>query len=298
MDEQRARTGLIGLGRMGSAIAARLATFSLAPLAWDISETARERAHDAGIALAGGPRAVADQSDIILISITEDNGVQDLFTGPGGFLEADIKGRLFIEMSTLRPATVRTLASVLRLRGAAIIDAPVLGSVPAVHEGKLVALSGGELKDIERARPVLEKLARSIAYLGPAGSGHAMKLAVNLIMANYLQSIGEALALGEAHGLARDQMLDVIANSALSNNILANKLPMLRGGKKSMTLDIKTLRKDAQSALASGLAAGISMPATAGSLDALAAANAAGWGERDIGEIVAFVAEEMAQRFK
>lgn len=297
MQELSIRTGLIGLGRMGSAIAARLASFNLAPIAWDISEAARERAGDAGVTIAQNARRVAEQSEIILISISEDQGVRHLFTGSAGFLDADIKGKLFVEMSTLRPETMRSLAPVLRLRGAAIIDMPVLGSIPAVREGRLVGLAGGDPKDIERARPLLEKLTRSIAVMGPTGSGHAMKLAVNLIMANYLQSIGEALALGGAHGLANDQMLDVIANSALSNAILAGKLEMLRGGETSMTLDIRTLRKDAQSALAAGTGAGLAMPATAGTLDALAAASAAGWGERDIGEIIAFMRQEMGQRF-
>jgi len=298
MTEMRMRTGLIGLGKMGNAIALRLAQAGLAPLAWDSSETARERALDAGIALAANPRAVADQSEMVIISITADSGVRDLFTGPGGFLEGEVKGKLFVEMSTLRPETVRTLAPLLRLRGAAILDMPVLGSIPAVREGRLVGLAGGDVKDLERARPVMEQLTRSITYMGPSGSGHAMKLAVNLIMANYLQSVGEAMALGEAHGLARDLMLDVIANSALSNAILAGKLEMLRGGEKSMTLDIRTLRKDAQSALAAGTGAGLAMPATAGALDALAAANAAGWGARDIGELVEFMLSEMGQKGK
>lgn len=297
MQELSIRTGLIGLGRMGSAIAERLAAFRLGPAAWDISVAARDRAGEAGVTIAHDARRVAEQSEIILISINEDQGVRDLFTSSAGFLDADIKGKLFVEMSTLRPETVRALAPVLRLRGASIIDMPVLGSIPAVREGRLVGLAGGEPKDIERARPLLEKLTRSIAIMGPTGSGHAMKLAVNLVMANYIQSIGEALALGGAYGLAHDQMLDVIANSALSNAILAGKLEMLRGGEKSMSLDIRTLRKDAQSALAAGTGAGLAMPATAGTLDALAAASAAGWGERDIGEIIAFMRQEMGQRF-
>ncbi len=291
------KIGLIGLGRMGQAMTARLTTFDLAPVTWDISESARRLAAANGVKVLASARAVAEQADIIITSITEDVGVRGLFTGPAGFLEADVKGRLFIEMSTLRPQTVRSLAGMLHARGAAIIDSPVLGSIPTVLEGKLLSLAGGQAEDLERARPVLEKLTRAIVHLGPAGAGHTMKLAVNLLMANYLQALAEGLTMGLENGLKLDQMLDVFASSPLANGILNNKLPRLRGGPVAMTLDMKTLRKDAQSALATGAAAGVSMPATAGALDALAAANAAGWGDRDIGEIVNFMRDEMVQRF-
>jgi 3-hydroxyisobutyrate dehydrogenase-like beta-hydroxyacid dehydrogenase len=290
------QVGLVGLGRMGTAMAARLKTFGIEPSAWDISQDARFRAGDAGLHVAANPRAVAEASDIVITTITEDNGVRGLFTGPSGFLEGDVKGKLFIEMSTLRPETVRSLSGVLGMRGAAIVDSPVLGSIPTVLEGKLLSLAGGDAKDIERARPVLEKLTRAIVHLGSVGAGHTMKLAVNLVMANYLQSLAEALAMGAENGLQLDQMLDVFANSPLANGILANKLPRLRGGPETMTLDLKTLRKDVQSALATGSTSGVSMPATAGALDALASANALGWGEHDISEIVAFMRDHMVQR--
>lgn len=292
------QVGIVGLGRMGHAIAGRLTGLGLSPLGWDISEQARNAAEDAGFSLAATARAVAERSDVIITSVTEDQGVKALFTGPAGFLETDVKGKLFIEMSTLRPDTVRSLATLVNLRGGAIVDSPVLGSIPTVKDGKLLALAGGDAKDIERARPVLEKLTRAIVHMGPVGAGHTMKLAVNLLMANYLQALAEGLALGAQNGLKMDQMLDVFANSPLANGILNNKLPRLRGGPVSMTLDLKTLRKDAQSALAAGVAAGVPMPATAGALDALAAANAAGWGDEDIGEIVAFLRDRMIQRFE
>ncbi len=214
--ENAMKTGIVGLGRMGRAMCARLKEFDLAPVAWDISESARNTAKDSGVEVVGSARAVAEQAEVVITTITEDNGVRSLFTGPSGFLEGDVKGKLFIEMSTLRPETVRSLSAVLGMRGGAIVDSPVLGSIPTVLEGKLLSLAGGETKDIERARPVLEKLTRAIVHLGPVGSGHTMKLAVNLLMANYLQALAEGLAMGLENGLKLDQMLDVFANSPLA----------------------------------------------------------------------------------
>lgn len=280
---------------MGAAIAVRLAGAGVHPLCWDLSDGARARAQAAGVGLAPDACAVAQASDIVLTTITDDAGVNGLFHGPRGFLEADLAGKLFIEMSTLRPQTVRDLAPVLAQRGAAIVDSPVLGTIPSVQEGKLLSLAGGASSDLDRARPLLETLARAIVHVGPLGSGHAMKLAVNLTMAAYIQAIGEGLALGAAHGLEIGAMLNVFSGSPLANGILANKLAAFSGEPTPLTLDIRTLRKDVQSAVAAGTAVGAPMSVSAATLDILASAVAAGWGERDCGEIAPFIRNHLMQ---
>ena len=291
------QVGLVGLGRMGSAMAQRLAAFDIKPLAWDIQGQARTRAEAVGVSVAANAAKVAAGSDIIITSISEDSGARDLFRGADGFLSGDVKGKLFVEMSTLRPQTVRDLAAELAKRGAAIIDSPVLGTIPSVIDGKLVALVGGEAGDLDRARPVLEKLAVKIVHMGGHGAGYVMKLANNLTMAAYIEAIGEGLAMGAAHGLDIDKMLEVVAASPLANGIFANKRGNFRGDGGPLTLDIRTLRKDIQSATAAGTAAGVPMPVASATLDMLASAAAAGLGGEDIGEVVPFIRNAMVQKF-
>ncbi len=291
------QVGLVGLGRMGSAMAGRLAGFDIKPLAWDIQGQARSRAQAAGIAVEKDAQAVAAASDIVLTSITEDNGAHALYAGENGFLSGDVSGKLFIEMSTLRPQTARDLAALLQPRGASFIDSPVLGTIPSVTDGKLVALVGGAAGDLDRARPVLEKLAVKIVHMGGHGAGYAMKLANNLTMAAYVQAIGEGLAMGQAQGLDIDKMLEVIAASPLANGIFANKKGNFRGDGGPLTLDIRTLRKDIQSVTATGSGAGVPMPVASATLDMLASAVAAGLGGEDIGEIVPFIRNAMVQKF-
>ena len=199
----------VGLGRMGAAIAQRLNERGCEIVAWDRNPKAREAQAKRGLRIVNNPRAVASAADVVLSIITEDKGVRQIFGGPDGFLSGEIKDKLFIEMSTLQPMTHRELAPMVSARGARLVDSPVMGSIPTVREGKLLALLGGEAADVERARSVLDHLTRRIVHIGPNGAGCAMKLAVNLGMAVYLQSLAEAISLGASEGLKLDQMLDI-----------------------------------------------------------------------------------------
>jgi len=290
------KVGLVGLGRMGSAIAQRLGERGCEVIAWDKNAKATA-AQGNRVRAVDGPRAVADSADIVLSIITEDKGVRRVFTGADGFLATNVAGKLFVEMSTLQPATHRELAPQVMARGARLIDAPVLGSIPTVREGKLVALVGGEASDVERARSVLDHLTRHIAHIGPNGAGCAMKLAVNLGMAVYLQALAESLALGVSEGLTVDQMLGILSDAVTATPWLKGKLAVLRGEPSDITLDIRTMRKDVLSAIATGARNGVAMPATSGALASLAAAVAGGWGEKDLAEVPRFFREFMQQDY-
>ena len=290
------KVGLVGLGRMGSAIAQRLSERGCEVIAWDKNAKATA-AQGNRVRAVDGPRAVADSADIVLSIITEDKGVRRVFTGADGFLATNVAGKLFVEMSTLQPATHRELAPQVMARGARLIDAPVLGSIPTVREGKLVALVGGEASDVERARSVLDQLTRHIAHIGSNGAGCAMKLAVNLGMAVYLQALAESLALGVSEGLTVDQMLGILSDAVTATPWLKGKLAVLRGEPSDITLDIRTMRKDVLSAIATGARNGVAMPATSGALASLAAAVAGGWGEKDLAEVPRFFREFMQQDY-
>ncbi len=291
------KLGLVGLGRMGRAIQARLAESGFDVIGWDRDAAAMKSAADRGMAIAAHPRAVADGADTVISIITEDGGVRSIFRGKDGFLTGDVRGTLFIEMSTLQPMTGRELAPQVEAAGASLIESPVLGSIPTAREGKLFAMVGGRAEDMEAARPVLEKLTRKIVHMGPNGSGYAMKLAVNLGLAAFIQATGESLALGQREGLSLQQMLDVLAEAPTANGWFNAKKKLLAGEPDDVTLDLKTLRKDMMSAVATGALSGTAMPLSTGVLTALSAAVAHGWGDRDIGELARFFREHMGQRF-
>ncbi len=291
------KIGLVGLGRMGSAIAQRLTEQGFEIVAWDHAEKPRTAAADRGVRVAPNPRAIAAETAITISIITEDNGVRKIFTGENGLLTTGVEGRLFIEMSTLQPMTGRELAPVVEARGARLIELPVLGTIPSVREGKLLSLAGGRAEDIERARVVLDKLARRVVHMGPNGSGYAMKLAVNLGLGAYIQALSESLALGMTQGLTLAQMLDVLKEAPTATGWLHGKIPALLGGKAEVTLDIRTMRKDIMSAVATGALSGVPMPLGAGALAAFSAAVAGGAGDGDLADLAQFVREKMLQNF-
>jgi 3-hydroxyisobutyrate dehydrogenase-like beta-hydroxyacid dehydrogenase len=292
------KIGLVGLGRMGAAIAQRLGERGCEVIAWDRSEKAREAQRKRGLRVVEGPRAVASAADVVLSIITEDKGVRQIFTGSDGFLSGEVAGKLFIEMSTLQPATHRELAPLVKAKGASLVDSPVMGSIPTVREGKLLALLGGEPADVERARQVLEHLARRVVHIGPNGAGCAMKLAVNLGMAVYLQSLAEAMSLGQSEGLTLEQMLDIFAEAPTASPWLKGKVGVLKGEPSDITLDIRTMRKDVMSAIATGARNGVAMPATSGTLASLSAAVAGGWGDKDLAEVPRYFREFMLQVYE
>ncbi len=289
--------GIIGLGRMGSAMAERLRSQGFAVVGWDHDAAANAGAAAAGLRIAANAGAVAAASDIIISSITEDNGARRVFSGPDGFLLADVSGKLFIEMSTLQPMTGRELVPLVEGKGARLIEAPVLGTIPQARAGTLFAMVGGRDEDLSRARPVLEKLTRRILHMGPAGSGYAMKLAANPGLGAYVQAIAESLALGLRQGLALGVMVDALQESATASPWLKAKAGVLRGEPAEMTLDIRTLRKDIMSVVATGALSGVPTPLASGALAALSAAAATDYGSRDIAELPQFFRQALLQNF-
>jgi len=135
------KLGIVGLGRMGAAISHRLRQQGFDVTGWDQNAKANQALAADGLCIAANARGVAAVSEIVISSITEDHGVRMIFTGPAGFLEGDVKGKLFIEMSTLQPMTGRELAPLVEARGARLIEAPVLGTIPQVQAGTLFAMA-------------------------------------------------------------------------------------------------------------------------------------------------------------
>ncbi len=230
MEMSAMKIGLVGLGRMGRAMYARLTENGCEVIAWDRDAGAMKAAAERQMRLADNRRARSlPHGDFVISTITEDHGVRSVFRGKDGFLRGDVKGKLFIEMSTLQPMTGRELAPVVEAAGARLIDSPVFGTIPHVRTASFTRWSAARPEDLERARPVLEKLAGKIAHMGGNGAGYAMKLAVNLGLAAFIQATAESLALGTREGLKLEQMLDILGEAPTANGWFAGKKGALQG---------------------------------------------------------------------
>jgi 3-hydroxyisobutyrate dehydrogenase len=280
------RVAIAGMGRMGRAFAARIAAGGTAVTVWN-----RTPGQAGALPEAATPAVLVAAGDIVLTSLTDDAAVEavyaDLLAGP-------VAGRLFVEMSTIRPETVRAIAAWAEAAGAHLIDAPVAGGPAVVAAGQSLAFVGGAPAQVDRARPVLDQFCRKIAHMGPVGSGTVMKLVANLPIGVYFQALAEGLALGRSHGLDLATMLDVVMDSPGALAALPRKVPAILGQSGDVPFDIAGVRKDLLAMTAACHRAGVPAPAATGALSAYAGATAAGWGARDFSTIVNFWSEAVA----
>lgn len=285
------QVGIAGLGRMGRAIAEKLAAGDVTVTIWN--RTPGRAAGLPGCRVAPTLAGLAEAADIILTSLIDDAAVDAVYDG---LLAAPVAGKLFIETSTIRPETSQALAVRAAALGADFVDAPIAGGPAVLRAGQCLAFVGGGGAAVARARPVLERFCRRVEPVGPAGSGAAMKLVANLPIAVYFQGVAEALALGQGYGLDLERMLGILVDTPAGLPLLARKVPSILGAEEEIPFDIAGVRKDLLVMTASAQRAGVPTPAGTAALTAAAAATAAGWGAKDFAQIIRFWHAAMVRR--
>jgi 3-hydroxyisobutyrate dehydrogenase len=259
--------GIAGIGKMGAAIAQRLIEVGHTVTVWNRSADKLKPLAAAGAALAATPAELADKSEVVITILTDAAAIDAVYGGASGLLAGDVHGKLFIEMSTVRPQTELALAAKVRAKDAAIVECPVGGSTSPARQGKLIGLMGAEPADAARARPILEQLCRRLEHCGPIGAGAVMKLTINMPLMIYWQALGEALALCRPLGLDPARIMDLLADTSGGPNVLkvrgAGVAQMLKGGDAGpVTFDVDSAVKDLRTMVAEGTAHGVELPLT------------------------------------
>jgi len=208
-----AAVALIGTGRMGAAMATRLAG---AGHRVTVHNRTRSRADRLGLDVAATAAQAAQVADLVLVSLADDAAVVSTYRGDDGILAGLRPGAVVVDTSTVHPDTVRELGAAVRAQGGALLDAPVSGSVPLVQRGELTMLVGGSAAALAQVRDVLAVLARQIFHLGDQGTGATMKLAVNAVVHGLNQALAEGVVLAERAGIDRAAAYDVFAASAVA----------------------------------------------------------------------------------
>lgn len=215
---------VVGLGRMGRAMTERLRVQGVEVIVWNRTRTVAERlADDYGARVASSAKEAALASTVVLQSLADDAAVLAAATGPDGVVAGLRPGAVLVEMSTVDPGTIATLASAVEGTGASLLDAPVSGSVPAVLAGTLMIMAGGDAGSLERARGVLTVLGDRIFHLGPSGAGAAMKLAVNGVVHALNIGLSEALVMAERCEVDRETAWEVLLASVAGAPFVAYK---------------------------------------------------------------------------
>ncbi|HXM85068.1 MAG TPA: NAD(P)-dependent oxidoreductase [Stellaceae bacterium] len=278
--------GFCGLGRMGAAMVARLLDQGQKPVIWNRSAEKAKPLLERGASWAASPAEIAAKSDIILSILIDDNAVRAVYDGTGGLFSGEIKGKLFVEMSTVSPALPQALAKTAKAKGAALLECPVGGTVGPAREGKLLGMPGGDKEDFARAKPVLDLVCRRVEHMGGNGAGAAMKLAINLPLSVYWEALGEAISLTRGFAIAPAKMMEVFGESSGGINGLKGRGPAvvtaLETGKlppQGFTID--GVRKDIAIMLGWAETEGVRLPVLERALECYDQAARDGWGQGD-----------------
>jgi 3-hydroxyisobutyrate dehydrogenase len=293
------KIGLAGLGKMGSAIAQRLLEVGHEVSVWNRSAAKAKPLAEAGAKIAATPAELASGAEAVITILTDAAAIDAVYGGASGLLSGDVRGKLFIDMSTVAAETEIALAGKVRAKGAAFVECPVGGTVGPARQGTLLGLMGGEPADAARARPIMEKLCRRIEHCGPVGTGATVKLAVNLPLMISWQAFGEAFALCRDVGFEPKRLLDLFADtSATTNALKARAAPiaamMNDADAGPVTFDVASGVKDLRIMVAEGKAHGVELPLIERTLASFEEVNAKNYGARD----ASFVAVYWANRAK
>ena len=216
-----AKIGFLGLGEMGTPMASRLLQAGHDVVVWNRSAERIVPLAQEGAAVASSPAKAAAGADFLITMLATPEALEQVLFGNAGLAPALSPGQILIDMSTVGPDEVRSVAARLP-KGASLVDAPVRGSVPEATSGRLEIFVGATDENYERVRTILEPLG-TVRHAGGPGSGAAMKLVANLVLGAAIVALGEALFLGESLEIKRDMLLDALADSPIGPIVKAKR---------------------------------------------------------------------------
>jgi 3-hydroxyisobutyrate dehydrogenase-like beta-hydroxyacid dehydrogenase len=256
------KVGFIGLGNMGSRIAQRLLNHGYQLTVYDVDRTKLETMAAQGAVVAGNIVDLARTVDVVLSCLTNDEIVHSVYTGLEGVFAGARPGIVVLEMSTISPEGSRELHRLGARNGIDVLDVAISGSTPAAEGGLLTLLAGGTPELFRAAEPIFQAVAKQYFLLGGPGSGTAMKLVVNTLLGIGMQAIAEAVVLGEKAGLDREQLLEVLSQTALIAPAHMGKLVRAARNDYSPQFPLRLMNKDFQLILKAAGQAHVPMPAT------------------------------------
>lgn len=257
--------GIAGIGKMGFNIGARLMEVGNRLTVWNRSADKVRPLTEAGAGIAKTPAELAGAVEAMITIITDAAAIDAIYHGADGLLAGDVKGKLFIEMSTVPPDVEVALAAKVRAKGAAYVECPVGGSTAPARAGKLLGLMGGEAADVARAKPIVDQMCRRALHAGPVGAGAVLKLAVNLPLMIYWQALGEQLAMCRSLDIDPVELLDFLSETSGAATILKQRMPGIAARLKKQPSNIRTFTldggiKDVKAMLAQGERRGLELP--------------------------------------
>ena len=282
--------GFVGLGHMGGNMAVRLlgagyTVYGETRHRGEVQELERE-----GLLWRDTPREIADAADVVLTSVPNDGALEDVASGPDGILAGLGEGKVWVDVSTVSPQVSRHLAQRVRERGAAMLDAPVSGSVPQVQTGTLTIMVGGDEHAYTRVEPILRELGTPNP-IGENGQGLVLKHAMNISLAVQMLAFAEGLLLADRAGIDRKRAVEVMTESPIGSPMLKARADLVLDLPDEAWFDVGLLQKDVVLALDTARQLGVPLLSAAAADEVLTLARAAGYEHRDIAALFEVLAQ-------
>jgi 3-hydroxyisobutyrate dehydrogenase-like beta-hydroxyacid dehydrogenase len=276
-----ANIGYVGLGVMGSRMADRLLAKGHTVTGYNRTKAKAQWLIDKGMHWADSPGAVAEAADVTLSMVTDSGALQQIAQGPNGVLAGLSSGKLWVDMSTVSPAMSRGLAHQAKAKGAAMLDAPVSGSVVTLEQGKLSIMVGGAKECFERVQPLLLDIGAKVTHVGDNGLALVMKIATNLSLTAQMMAFSEGVLLAEKSGIPREIAVDVLTHSAIASPMVQYRGPFVLKMPEEAWFDVNMMQKDLLLALELGRQVDVPLPTTSTVNEYLSAARGMGLAKKD-----------------
>jgi 3-hydroxyisobutyrate dehydrogenase len=279
------RVSFLGLGIMGTGMARRLLAAGFPLTIYNRNPAKATPLVAEGAKLAASPRTAAADAEIVITMVSDDDASRALWLGPDGVLAGAPRSALLIEASTLTVRWIEELAKAVAAHGNEFLDAPVTGSKNAAAGGELNFFVGGTAANLEKARPVLAAMSRSITLVGPTGSGARIKLINNFLAGVQAASLAEAIAMIERSGLNRAQALEIVNGGAPGSPILKLLSARMTAPDYTPNFPLRLMSKDLAYAIEEAGRSGVHLGTATAALGVFQNAIAHGHGDKDMSAV-------------
>ncbi len=279
------RVGFVGLGTMGTAMAANLARAGFPLTVWNRTPGRAEDLKALGATEAATPAELGRNADIVVSCVADTPDVEAVLLGADGVAAGAAEGTLIIDCSTISPSATRGFGERLAEQGIRMIDAPVSGGSEGAQKATLTIFLGGEAADVERGRPVLEAMGKTITHLGPLGSGQAAKAVNQVILAGGYLGVAEGIVLAIKAGLDPEQLVQALSGGAARSWVLENRSARMIANDYPLGFKTALHRKDLGIALQLAQEVGAALPVSALCAQVETGLIAQGHGDEDMSSV-------------
>jgi len=275
------KIGFVGIGLMGSQISRRILEAKYPLTVWNRKKEKAGALISAGAKWANSPKAVAQDSDVVITMVTDSAASEEVICGKNGVLEGAHPGLILIDMGSIAPEMSRSIAERARAQGIPMLDAPVTGNPKVASEGKLGIMVGGPKETFDACLPIFEKMGIKIIHVGENGKGTTLKLINNLIMGVAIEAVAEALVLASKAGIDPQKVLEITSVGGARTGAMETRGARMIKHDFSPHFSASNMHKDLSSALKLAEEVGVSLPATSIAREILRAAKSQGKGDMD-----------------